>query len=346
MIVVAAAAVFPSAPVEAAPLGCVRWAMDQMSDCDILKKPSTCSVVGVEHDLVNQIKFSSSAKQACKKYLKIVQPSVSTFEAWPIDSDGDGEDDEARCAWDYDRDRDIDFNDWTVWGYVVTKRTITPLDHCKCTSNNSAPYKGLAWSGKIGVSEAYSVLIFHAFPKDLKKAILDDNYTSHGNMYKSDANTDPHQTLQKDNIYDIDAAEIDHIIPRTDSQGCICGDPTPDNAALVSREINAKMSNTSPKWDPDRAALFQQYVTCPNPEFGAYQGPFAQSMERGANDLEQHDVDETVMDVEARSDNNPQRREAPAAQPVEDSTGGCSTTSGGVGALVGLLGLCVRRRRR
>lgn len=55
----------------------------------------------------------------------------------------------------------------------------------------------------------------HTFPKGLKSAVLAKNFMDNGNAYKSEAKTedegnfDPEEgDLQKDNIYNGDAAEI------------------------------------------------------------------------------------------------------------------------------------------
>lgn len=47
-----------------------------------------------------------------------------------------------------------------------------------------------------------------------------------------------------------------------DSQGCLCGDPTPNNAAVISRELDGGMSNFSPLHNAERSKMFKQYATC------------------------------------------------------------------------------------
>lgn len=151
---------------------------------------------------------------------------------------------------------------------------------------------------------------------------------------------DSKSELQKDDWTQWDAAEIDHIIPRVDSKGCLCGDVTPNNAAVISREMNHGMSNTSPLYDENRSKMFEQYVTCQRGVEWQYQPP-PRPLPPYEYPIEHHQVDEALVGVDFEMDGAYAAREAPN-ETVE--TSGCS--AGGAtsfGVLLAFLGL--RRRR-
>ena len=336
----------------AAPPACKRW-RNYASDCAILKKPQGCSVSGLEREQINHERFSTNASQACKKALKYLWPSVgNNFDVWPIDDGNpnngavvDGSYTSAQCLWDWDQSGVIDWADKSGIGpqaVMVDEVPITPEDHCYCTPTKGK-YGNVAWSMQMGPFEAYAATFWHAFPSQLKKAILQANYAANGNQYKSDSLWDPNKSLQKTNLYDDNAAEIDHIIPRVDSQGCLCGDVTPDNAAVISREMNAGMSNTSPKWDLWRSKMYEQFVTCPDPNTGKYVGPIPTLPPGSIKFTDLVDLDETAFGVQVDREVLPARREVT----ISDDAG-CSTTSTSSGSLcIGIaFGLLVWRRKQ
>jgi hypothetical protein len=61
--------------------------------------------------------------------------------------------------------------------------------------------------------------------------------------------------------YEPNAAEVDHIIPRIDSNGCGCGTNSNANAAIISRKLNAEMSNSCQ--DPSRISIMERYSSAP-----------------------------------------------------------------------------------
>lgn len=57
------------------------------------------------------------------------------------------------------------------------------------------------------------------------------------------------------------AAELDHIIPRVDSKGCECGTNSAANAALISRQLNGKMSNSC--LNSERERMLERWAPLP-----------------------------------------------------------------------------------
>lgn len=315
----------------AEPPKCERWEAPG-TDCQLLGRPQGCVVTLRDKAAANALRYTSAAVFACKNYVKKVYGSGVKFKADPVNETTED------CYWDTDGDGDIDATDKNQKAEIFLKIQ-TPEDQCYCTPHG--PYTGLTWNGNMPWGEMEMVTLFHVFPRELKKAILAKNVDEHAGIYVSDSSTDPNLVLQKSNYLDPDAAEIDHIIPRTDSKGCICGDPTPENAAVISRELNGMMSNLSPNADLDRAKLYEKYVTCSDPDTAKYQGgieiPFPIPLEAA-------DIDESLFDIDLDDgDPPPAKREATASDP---QTAGCAVGGGGGALGLGLAFLLVRRRRR
>lgn len=265
------------------------------------------------------------------------------------------------CVYDANEDGNID---WTDGSHVIHFGQITPQPHCFCTAKG--PHSEVtnedwdpvepAWKRQI----EYSLEHFqHVFQTGLKDHILERNWVENGSVikngkkvFKSEAiyanstteTFDPNPELQKWNKDDATAAQIDHIIPRKDSQGCLCGDPTSNNAAVISLELNQTMSNISPKYNEDRARMYAKYVTCPDPSVAQFEGKGTQSslLALGFTHLQD---DESTMCVYNEDDRFPE----PPADPtvkyrLADDTGGCST-GGPLGLGAGLVLLAMRRRR-
>src|SRR5688572_6134316 len=107
----------PSIAVAYPPPPCARW-QNELSQCDALKRPSTCTIEGVDYEKANHKIYGNSAEMVCEKYLKVVYPEVKKFEVWPIDANPNNETIEdgdwisARCVWDVtDNGDDANEND-------------------------------------------------------------------------------------------------------------------------------------------------------------------------------------------------------------------------------------------
>ena len=349
LYVIAISSFFVTRSAAAAPAQCERWKQDTF-DWEILKKPQGYTPTGLEQEQINHVRYNSSALTACRNYFKIRNPAVgNNFEVWPIDSNinnttvADGDYTSARCVWNADNTgasmNKIDWSDTSKDPIIVEEKVLQREAHCGCTVNG--PYTNVPYTPSFSSTfEAFMVGYLHAFPKSLKSTVIAYNKAINGGLL-SDAPFDPHQILQKTNLTAPDAAEIDHIIPRTDSQGCICGDPTINNAAVISRDLNGSMSNTSPKNDPNRAKMYAEWVTCPSSLTAQYQ-PSRLSVRIPPSD---DDTDETLVDVPDTQIT--WHRDAPDVESDED-IGGCSSTqptSGLFGLVLGL-GLVGSMRRR
>ncbi len=351
----------------AAPPACKRW-QNSLSDCEILGKLQGCTVSLAEKEKVNHERNAAAAKSACKQLVKTRFPtvSVSTVQTWPNDSNPNNmefEDDtnytSARCVWDANGDGKIDWADASQTMQIVNFNNVTPEPHCFCSA--TGPYTGLPFDMSISGLEKWNVFVNRAFSSNLKKAVLEKNWANNGsqvgangNVYKTDGVFKPsnipfddNPTLQKLDSTAYDAAEIDHIIPRTDSQGCLCGDATINNAAVVSRGMNGSMSNSSPKVDLDRANMYASYVKCDDPSVAKFAGWIKWKLKLP---MDQEEIDESAMNI-ALEREAPIRREIPEADD-EIGAAGCSTGVGGglVGVGLALLGLgpvaTSRRRTR
>lgn len=362
-----------AAPATAAPPACVKW-QGGLTVCEALGIGSStnCTYVpiGIENETANAVLFSNSALQACRQLIKKMKPAAYNYtSAKPIKAcmfnPGTPTDNtcypmpfgsfpwttptSAYCVYDANNDNKTDWNDASLLGYTVSLQTTQPDSHCSCTVNG--PHTGLPWSGNIASWEDWQVVFGHKFPHALKQAILQHNFTTNSNSYKSEAilkttgaTFDPEPNLQKVDIYADDAAEIDHIIPRVDSKGCLCGDPTPNNAAVISRQLNAQMLNVSPKYNQDRARMYEKYVTCPNTS----QWQFTNSNARRIDLLQNHQLDESLMHVDVLGDPMPRpQRRGQGNETIEENTeaGGCSA-GGAAGLGIALSALGIRRRRR
>nr|MBA3500563.1 hypothetical protein [Deltaproteobacteria bacterium] len=293
---------------------------------------------------------------------------------YPIEQDFMGPDvSSANCVYDANNDGIINYDDNSYYAFTVEYATVIPEGHCFCTANG--PHTNVQWSmeGNIGQQswELSMAYFAHKFPSGLKKAILEANhhkkpsqFTRRGQaLYKSEAiyssssvlnptnatTFDPEPTLQKWNPDNADAAQIDHIIPRVDNQGCLCGDVTPNNAAVVSLELNQTMSNISPKWNINRARMYEKYVTCTNPADAQYQaGSIARSSEMPFSQVRlQEDENTLCVSSDVEQPQQPPRTYIAAHPSADDetATAGCSAagTSGLGGILLALF--AVRRRK-
>jgi hypothetical protein len=357
------------------PPPCMRWQND-LSVCEALGTGPYYNCPQDPEDLegtpdietFNGLKYGSNAQKACRQLVTKMNPPAWNFVSsmkvkacrFVAGDDKCYEDYESpfhppddgavrHCVYDHtggprgEPDNVIDWKDATVTQYRVNYLSATPDAHCFCTANG--PYTDLPYEHEAETGYAIEIAwLSHAFPKGLKTAVLANNFTTNTNQYISDAklddvNWDPHEQLQKDNLGDPDAAEIDHIIPRKDSKGCRCGPPTPNNAAVVSKEINGLMLNFSPLFNEMRAKMFEEYVTCPNAATARFTGRSSR-LTCGGDQGDSSQYDESIMDVEFEVPPRASHREVTQTS----ETGGCSAGGlTGLGVALSLLGL--RRRR-
>jgi MYXO-CTERM domain-containing protein len=374
-----------SSTAVAAPPPCHRW-HNQLEDCEALDSPG-CKPTGLQKEVANGQRFGPTALDVCKKLIKHKNKWSVMVNGIPLTGYTQGETiracwftstgttcndvkqdvygfpnkTSAYCVYDLGSDG-IDWNDASAIGMMVDYLQVTPEPHCFCTANG--PYADLEWSFE-GVPlwkkawELWMAFKKHYFPSAMKTAILDENFATNNSHYISDAIVkgteanpvwfDNEPILQLTNPENADAAQIDHIIPRVDSQGCLCGDVTPNNAAVISLELNQTMSNISPSWNIDRSKMYAKYVTCPDPEVARYKGPkirepfeipFAWALEQ---------QDETTFCAGSTIDQPPplETKSFIATQPIdEDVGGGCSVGGAGAGLGAVIAGLFATRRRR
>lgn len=359
----------------AGPPQCQRW-HNGLDACTALGKPQGCTLVGVENEAFNVQRYAGTSLTACRQWIWKEKPAGYTtgqqVKACVFGAGNDcltpsASDTSVHCVFDVNNDTVIDWNDASqLAGYVVDLKTLTPEPHCSCTPNG--PYANVSWSGTMSTWEAFFVYTKWTFPKELKKAVLTANFMNpaHPGVYKSDAihpdtglPFDKHSTLQKINTDDADAAEVDHIIPRVDSQGCLCGAPTPANAAVISRELNGLMLNITPQNNHYRACMLKKYASCGDPTttdminkacpdpITLLKFPTGLTFEQ----LQAQD-DETSVGAEPDRDLPPAKkatfREAPDDDDASDGNSGCAAGhTTGSGAFAGLaIALASIRRRR
>lgn len=353
------AAAFPLTAA-AEPPPCKRWQHD-LSDCEILKAPdpNDCEVKGWQTEFINSVRYASAAVFACKNYLKTVHPYVgNNFEVWPIDGNtsnktviDDPNYDAAYCVWDSqpvsddgnpanDGDGDFDWADISQASKIVYLLNATPDPHCFCTANG--PYTNIPWSEQVADWEYDGVTERHYFPEALKAAVLQKNFADGPDAFHSNAPFDTEQALQKTEILADNAAELDHIIPRVDSKGCVCGDASPNNIAVISRSMNASMSNTSPKWSSDRSGMYGLFVSCRDPSVGSFVGP-NKIVVPPSFPLSQMQLDESSYCVDM---GRLMKSAGPPAPAEATQSGGCSTTNTGPAVGLGGLALALLTLRR
>lgn len=95
-----------------------------------------------------------------------------------------------------------------------------------------------AWDDPVNATDEFSALVHNS---TLFHSVDDPD----GFLFYSDPNYDGY-------------AHGDHIIPRIDISGCKCGDNSYANLAIISRELNIRMSNDMNH--PDRIKMMQAYT--------------------------------------------------------------------------------------
>jgi MYXO-CTERM domain-containing protein len=329
---VIAALALPSTMAFADPPECKRWIVP-IDDCAALGRPPGCSILPREEHLVKKQLNLASGRTACARWARSFRPDAK----WRAEEHGP---EGMKC---YLLNSMGEVEDYTV----IWKLTVIPEPHCYCTVEKG-PHRSLEWNGPIAWYDALKLALHH-FPSGLKKAILAENVLEpFAGTYQSDAPFDTFGVLQKTFLTEEDAAEIDHIIPRVDSHGCLCGEPTAANAAVISRELNASMSNTPPNWDRKRASMFEEFgVSCPDPSAGKYKGlPIPTPEESAFVSVNHQELDESLLDVPPDEKEETKSRKGMPTESTEPISSGCSTSQGGAGLLALALGAVFARRRQ
>jgi hypothetical protein len=352
LLLVIAATLPLASPAHADPPQCGRWQIATALDTQLvtgnLAEPDY-PLDPFKQETANNIRYSGSSYETCKKYVNTFYPGKK-WKRWPIYANNVTDDSpgavvlphfQAYCVWDSQEpgERGYGVIDWDDSREIVSvNNNVQPDPHCYCTVNNPK-YAGLVWDGALTPYEAQRVLQGNAFPKSLREDILAKNAVN--GILHSDAPFEDFEPLQTDFPDHPDAAQIDHIIPRTDSKGCLCGGREPANAAVISRYINGQMSNKSPKTDPHRAQMYAQFVTCRDPSVAEYAGRMMASRFIPFDDI---DMTESTLDLEIASSETVKRD----AAELDGEVGGCSASHGAsfLGLGLGLTVLGLRRRRR
>lgn len=239
---------------------CQRY-QNLLSQCDFA---ANCSSPTRQEVLTyRQWLNSDTPLDACRKYYKKHWPwyagplaySQATRFEW-------------RCHVDVNRDGVLSRSEATIAHTSVWLVTVT-RDTC-CDANVYGPYWDLAVS-EPPAGEGY----FSPTQKTAFKAANEFNglLWSDASAFNTSGglNVDVDQLFYHSDIFNLDddggaylyiladqAAEVDHIIPRKDSNGCMCGTNSNRNAAIISRGLNRAMSNDCE--NPARQAILNYYT--------------------------------------------------------------------------------------
>jgi hypothetical protein len=264
---------------------CARWhnnldACDGIVDASVCDNPQSTWTRGQLGSYYNWI-FSSTAEKACRKQIMKLHPgeedlalAVEVYPDWYycyLDYDRDGSVFPNEFGDDLDGDGIDDVDEGGVSSVMLEDVTREP----ECELTPKGPYESLGTKGARGGS----------FSDANRRAIYDRNTTQHRGLLRSDAGP---AASQQTGIGDVDqlslsrwyyppynddaeidepyqlpttlttSAQVDHIIPRIDIHGCACGTNAPSNAAVISGQLNRKMSNNLR--DPDRIKMLQALV--------------------------------------------------------------------------------------
>jgi uncharacterized protein (TIGR03382 family) len=246
---------------------CTRW-VNQLHPCDGLVAMSVCNddsqwSDGQWRNYFNWI-YADTAQDACYKEVLKLDPGMedtATVVAGDI------------CVYDYDDDGDIDGRDYSATASTMSTTEFTREPECDLTPEG--PWKDLSTGpGTPG----------EHFLESVRNQVLDANYSKYGSL-KSDAgpSADPqpgtqdfdqvrhtrvahHPYTDDPDVTTVpqvptnltDYAQIDHIIPRRDVNGCPCGPDDASNALVISSQLNQSMSNRMDH--PDRIKLLKEFV--------------------------------------------------------------------------------------
>jgi uncharacterized protein (TIGR03382 family) len=308
---------------------CNRW-LNDLQPCDGLVASPTCLDStqaswswGQKLNYRRWI-YASTPEKACEKLVTKAWPGFEDLvKVYPVPATG-----EYICRYDYDNDNDIDADDEAATGSPI-HLAVVEKDEC-CSLKPNGPYKNLpspppgasyrqfSYEQKVALKNwriMQSGALYSDAPVDSTEAYDALDWTRYVDLDDDleEPSTTPLSTSRKNDLH------VDHIIPRVDSNGCPCGSNKIANAALVSADINMRMSNSCE--NPDRKKMLRDYTLAPAPltldptrEVGTSGGA----------------ISEDSVDAEATS---------------ETETGGCSASTGGSLMLgLSLLALLLRRR--
>lgn len=248
---------------------CARW-QNNLDPCDgIIAQPKCSQPLDTwtpdDHIRYRRWLYADTAQEACEKYVK----KHWGYDYLPAQAGPPNAIDVAPCWKDEDGDGMITNID-KVPGMTVHLNTQVQRDSC-CDRVPNGPYSTL---GQAALTPD------HTFTSTQKSYIRRANVADHGNLW-SDLTTafgDYYNQLghvdvvwNRDDdddkiplIYAPSAANVDHIIPRKDSNGCLCGTNSYANALMISFKLNNEMSNNC--LHPMREYILQQFtLPAPNP---------------------------------------------------------------------------------
>jgi hypothetical protein len=304
---------------------CPRWVND-IDPCSGIVAQSVCSNLSLwtPNQWINykNWNYSSSAEEACRKVVKKEIDPDSPTRVARID------DTTYWCYWDWDEDGDVDDDDFDGGRRTVHRDEIEKDLCCSRVPNNRqyarVPNDPPSHDGQFSAAHRQRILEQNpgytssatgtTVTTDAKAAGVVDTGAVSGRLrvMRSTATSpdDPLDvyTASIPSLYPVysDTAQVDHVIPRVDSNGCPCGSNTSANASVISAELNASMGRNC--LDPNREK-FLEALTLPGT---------------------------SAREVEPEADTTTQ---------LDTTAGGCSAGQGHTGGLLLLLG-CVLGLRR
>lgn len=241
---------------------CARY-QNQLSPCDFA---ANCSNPTRQETMTyRQWLNSDTPLDACKKYYRKIWPNYSGPIAYAqvsrvqwacyVDVNEDGmlsryESTVAHSTVTYNTQVERDWCcDADVWGpYWDNAVTQPPAGEGYFSSTQKQAFKsanelnGKLWSDAAAFGTSGGLNVDH----------WEDLYY-HSDIYAQNDDGGPYLMILADQ-----AAEVDHIIPRKDSNGCSCGTNQNRNAAIISRRLNRELSNDCE--NPSRIAIIQYYM--------------------------------------------------------------------------------------
>ncbi len=223
--------------------------------------------------------YSDDAQQACRKAILRIAPTKANTATLDPQTPGL---DMYMCTYDTNGDNQVygtsfnptppnKFNDFAQKHFQVYADTSLQSEP-ECDLVPQGPYRqdvvaplGTASGGSFSLKVRTDVLNVNS--------LYAQNLGQISDMLKLDNYDSPVRTRQAFPYYEDDAnewdpnewkptwpevAQIDHIIPRRDIRGCKCGTNHPNNALVISAQLNNAMSNKMNH--PSRIAILQRWV--------------------------------------------------------------------------------------
>lgn len=269
---------------------CKRWVNDIDPCAGIVKYPECAGspTYWTPNQWINykNWNYSGTPEDACRKVVqKEIDPDSPT-EVERVD------DDYYYCYWDWDEDGDVDSVDKSGGRRAVHRDDIQKDQCCSRVPNKSTslalgtrvpPYSKVADDGFVShdgqFSPEHRTRILKANPgytvtstettvtSDAKYAGVSDPGAANGPLRVTRTTTaspdDPLDSAAPPTLFPStsDTANVDHMIPRVDSNGCSCGSNTSDNALVISAALNTKMGRNC--LDPNRVAILETFTHLP-----------------------------------------------------------------------------------